>query len=330
MALYTVVLSHALYQPGMDALKGKVNVVVPNNGNSDEIIDQLRQADGFILRIGKIDRKAIEACPDLKVITRPGVGVDSVDVEAATEHGIPVVICPAANFHAVAEHTLALIFALSKNLIESVEETRKGNFFIRSKYSAVELTGRTLTVLGFGHIGREVARLGSAVGMNVCVYDPYVKKETVEALRYAYSEDMLGAAAQGDFVSIHMPSMPETRGIFGEKQFQAMKESAYFLNCARGDIVNEAEMIRALERHEIAGAGLDVLTEEPMRPDHPLMKLPNVILTPHMAAQTQETTKKTVLMAVEGTLAVLRGEKWENVCNPEVYRHPKWRNIQAK
>jgi D-3-phosphoglycerate dehydrogenase len=324
--LDTVVLSHALYQPGMDALAGKANLIVPDNGNSDEIIEQLKQADGYILRIGKIDRKAIEACPKLKVITRPGVGVDSVDVAAATEHGIPVVICPAANFHAVAEHTLTLIFALSKNLLESAEETRKGNFSIRSKYSAVELAGKTITVLGFGNIGREAARLCSTVGMKVCVYDPYIKKEDVAALNYSYSYDMLEAVGQGDFVSIHMPSLPATRGMFAQKQFAAMKKTAFFLNCARGDIVNEADMIEALTNHEIAGAGLDVLADEPMKPDHPLMKLPNVILTPHMAAQTQETTKKTVLMAVEGTLAVLRGEKWPNVCNPEVYRHPKWQN----
>lgn len=322
--MYRIVLSHALYKPGMDALSGNADVIIPNNGDSDEIIDELKKADGFILRIGKIDRKAIEACPNLKVITRPGVGVDSVDVKAATEHGIPVVICPAANFHAVAEHTLALIFALSKNLLESVEENKKGNFSIRSKYAAVELAGKTLTVLGFGHIGREVARLSSVIGMKICVYDPYVKKEDIESLGYVYYNDLDDAVVKGDFVTVHMPSMPATRGIIGKKQFEEMKKTSFIINCARGDIINENDMTEALINGEIEGAGLDVLNDEPMKPDHPLMKMPNAVLTPHMAAQTQETTAKTVLMAVEGTLAVLRGEKWPNVCNPEVYKHPKW------
>ncbi|OCN00290.1 phosphoglycerate dehydrogenase [Clostridium sp. W14A] len=321
----TIVLSHALYQPGMDALEGQANIIVTNNGNGKEILKQLKLADAFILRIGKIDRNVIEACPNLKVIARPGVGVDSVDVRAATEHGIPVVICPAVNFHAVAEHTIALIFALSKNLLESDSETRKGNFGVRSRYSAIELSGRTLTILGFGHIGREVARLASAVGMKICIFDPFVTKEAADGLQYIFASDLEQAISSGDFVSVHMPSLSSTRGMFGEKQFRAMKKSAYFINCARGDIVNEAEMVRALTEHVIAGAGIDVLKDEPMKADHPLMKLPNVIITPHMAAQTQETTKKTVLMAAEGTLSILRGEKWKNVCNPEVYEHPRWR-----
>lgn len=319
----TIVLSHALYKPGMDALEGKAKVIIPNNGNSDEILEELRQADGFILRIGKIDRKAIEACPKLRVITRPGVGVDSVDVKAATEHGIPVVVCP-ANFRAVAEHTLALILALSKNLLESVEETQKGNFAVRSKYAAVELTGKTLTILGFGKIGREVARLCSAIGMKICVYDPYVPQESVTSLQFGYAADMREAIAQGDFVSIHLPSMPATHGIIGKEQFAAFKKTAIFVNCARGDVVNETDLVEALEDHVIAGAGLDVLVDEPMKKEHPLFRMPNVIITPHMAAQTQETTENTVLMAVAGTLAVLRGEMWESVCNPEVYQHPRW------
>ncbi|MCI1966459.1 MAG: hydroxyacid dehydrogenase [Oscillospiraceae bacterium] len=309
----------------MDALNRKADITITNNGNDDEIIDQLKDADAFILRIGKITRQTIEACPKLKVITRPGVGVDSVDVKAATEHGIPVVICPAANFHAVAEHTLCLIFSLSKNLVESNIETRKGNFNVRNRYAAIELSRRTLTVLGFGNIGREVARLAKGIGMNICVYDPYVSKEAIAKYEYTYSSDLLQAISQGDFVSIHMPSLPSTRGMFGAKQFNAMKKTAFFINCARGDIVNEADMINALTSHSIAGAGLDVLVEEPMKAEHPLMKLPNVIITPHMAAQTQETTKNTVLMAVDGTLSVLRKEKWKNVCNPEVYEHPRWK-----
>ena len=320
-----VVISHPLYKDGMALLEGKVELVIPNDGDSDRILDSLIDADAFILRIGKIDRRAIEQCPKLKVITRPGVGYDSVDVQAATERGIPVVLCPSANARAVAEHTVALLFACAKNLVESANETKAGNFGIRNRYAAVDIVDKLLVVLGFGNIGRQVARLCAALDMKIGVYDPFVKREAAEELGYVYFENMTEALAAADFVSLHMPSMPSTRGMISTREFAAMKPTAFFLNAARGDVVDEAALIAALESGEIAGAGLDVLVEEPFPAEHPLMKLPNVVLTPHMAAQSQETVSKLVTMAAEGTLAVLRGEKWPHVANPEVYDHPRWK-----
>ena len=177
-----IVISHPLYHVGMEMLEGKAELIVPNDGDSDHIIDVLKDADAFILRIGKIDRKAIEQCDKLKVITRPGVGYDSVDVEAATERGIPVVLCPSANARAVAEATLTLMFACAKNLVESVTETRKGNFNIRNKYAAVDIVDKKMVLLGFGHIGKLVAELCAALSMKIGVYDPYVAKDAVEAM----------------------------------------------------------------------------------------------------------------------------------------------------
>lgn len=320
-----IVLSHRLYQPGMDVLEGKADLIIPDNGDSSVIIEDLKKADGFILRIGKIDRAAIEACPKLKVITRPGVGVDNVDVAAATERGIPVVICPAANSHAVAEHTVALMFACAKNLVESDRETRAGNFAIRNKYTAVELAGRTLAVIGFGNIGKEVGRLALALGMRVVAYDPFVTASQAAALGCSYASDMLEAVGQADIVSLHMPSLSTTRDMVDKKFLGAMKPSAFLINCARGDIVDEQALLQALKDKRIAAAAVDVLKTEPMDKNGPLMGLPNLIVTPHMAAQTQETTAKTVRMAAEGTLAILAGKRWEHVCNPEVYRHSVWK-----
>lgn len=321
-----IVISHPLYKDGMALLEGKAELIIPNDGDSDRIIDSLREADAYILRIGKIDRKAIEQCPNLKVITRPGVGYDSVDVAAATERGIPVVLCPSANARAVAEHTVSMLFACSKNTVESVLETKKGNFNIRNRYAAVDIFGKMIVLLGFGNIGKIVAKMCSGLDMKIGVYDPYVKREVVESMGYSYFDNLLDAMAAGDYVSLHMPSLPSTRGMISTAQFGAMKPTAYFLNAARGDVVDEAAMIKALEEGQIAGAGLDVLVEEPMPADHPLMKLNNVVVTPHMAAQTQETVSKLVTMAAEGTLAVLNGEKWPHVANPEVYEHPRWKN----
>ena len=320
-----IVISHPLYRDGMALLEGKAEIVITNDGDSDRILDSLIDADAYILRIGKIDRKAIERCEKLKVITRPGVGYDSVDVQAATERGIPVVLCPAANARAVAEHKVALLLACAKNIVESVNETKAGNFGIRNRYAAVDIVDKMLVVLGFGNIGRQVAKLCAALDMKVGVFDPFVKRETAEEMGYVYFENMLDALAAADFVSLHMPSMPSTRGMIAAEQFKAMKPTAFFLNAARGDVVNEPALIAALKNGEIAGAGLDVLVEEPFPADHPFMTMPNVVLTPHMAAQSQETVSKLVTMAAEGTLAVLRGEKWPYVANPEVYDHPRWK-----
>lgn len=321
-----IVISHPLYKDGMEMLEGKAELIIPNDGDSDRIIDSLRDADAYILRIGKIDRKAIEQCPKLKVITRPGVGYDSVDVQAATERGIPVVLAPSANARAVAEHTVSMLFACSKNLVESVVETRKGNFNIRNRYAAVDVYNKMIVLLGFGNIGRLVAKMCSGLDMKIGVYDPYVKRDAIEAMGYTYFDTLKDAMAAGDYVSLHMPSLPSTRGMIAAEQFAAMKPTAFFLNAARGDVVDETAMIRALENGQIAGAGLDVLVEEPMPAEHPLMKLTNVVITPHMAAQTQETVSKLVTLAAEGTLAVLNGEKWPHVANPEVYEHPRWKD----
>lgn len=319
-----VVVSHPLYRDGMNLLDGKVNLVIPNNGDSDVIIDSLRDADGFILRIGKIDRKAIETCPNLRVITRPGVGYDNVDVQAATEHGIPVVICPSSNSRAVAEHTLMLLLACSKNLTESDRETRGGNFNIRNRFTAVDIIGRTLVLVGFGRIGSELASMCKCLGMRIGVYDPYVDRQSVDVSGFTYYKDLLEALAAADFVSLHMPLTPVTRGMISTAQFAAMKPTAFLLNAARGDVVDEAALVQALEEEKIAGAGLDVLSTEPMPADHPLMRFPNVIITPHMAAQTQETASRLAIMAAEGTLAVLNNEQWPHVANPDVYSHPQW------
>ena len=235
----TILISHPLYKPGMDALEGRAELIIPNDGDSDRILEDLKKADGFILRIGRIDRRAIEACGRLKVITRPGVGYDNVDVRAATERGIPVVVCPAANARSVAEHTLAMMFAISKNIVESDTETRKGNFGIRNKYASVELQNRTVAVIGFGGIGRIVAGLAAAMGMKVTVCDPLVPRETVEASGFSFRPDAMSAVHDADFVTLHMPSLPETRRMMNKTLLSAMKPSAFLINCARGDIVDE-------------------------------------------------------------------------------------------
>ncbi|NVO14468.1 MAG: hydroxyacid dehydrogenase [Rhodoplanes sp.] len=320
-----VLLSHRLYPDGMAELAGKVDVVVTGNGDSDQIIGELERADGFILRIGKIDRKAMLRCPRLRVIARPGVGVDNVDVGTATELGIPVVIAPRVNSRSVAEHAIALVFAVAKNIVESDVEARKGNFEIREKYASVELLGRKVGVVGFGNIGRETAALAAACGMPVGVYDPFVARADIEAAGHRHYGEVTDLLRDSDVVTLHIPSTPDTRRLIRSETLALMKPDAFLINCSRGDLVDEDALLEALRDGRLAGAGLDVLQQEPMKAGHPLFALPNVVVTPHLAAQTREATARGVVMAARGTLAVLAGQRWENVVNKAAYDHPRWR-----
>ncbi|AOT72078.1 hydroxyacid dehydrogenase [Geosporobacter ferrireducens] len=320
----TVLLSHELYKDGMEILKKGIDIIIANNSNMRAIIEDLKKADGLILRVGRIDREIMEECPNLKVISRPGVGVDTVDVDAATALGIPVVIAPGANLRSVAEHAIALMYTITKNVVESHEETKNGNFPIRNKYMAIELAEHKMGIIGFGNIGKETAKLCSMNGMEVYIYDPFVKKETAEALGYTYIQNLHDILAICDVISLHMPSTPETKKMFGNKEFHAMKEGIFIVNCARGDIVDEDALYEALANGKVAGAAVDVMEAEPMDPNNKLFTLKNFIATPHMAALTKESASRTSQLTVEGTLAVIRGEKWPHVANKEVYDHPRW------
>lgn len=321
-----IVLSHALYRDGMELLakQSGIEVVVANEPNPEKILPLLRDADGFILRIGRMTREMFSECPNMKVVTRPGVGVDTIDVACATELGIPVVVTPGANVRSVAEHTLTLLFALAKNVVESYEHTRAGDFSIRNKYAAVELLGRTIGVLGYGNIGREVAKLSRLLGMRVVIYDPFVTAQRVKDDGYEFSASLEEMLKVCDAVTLHMPATPETRGIIDARRLSCFKKGAFLINCARGDLVDEAALYDALKSGALGGAAEDMMAVEPMDPNSPLFSLPNFLASPHMAALTQESAARSAVMAVEGTLAVIRGEQWPHVFNKTVYGHEKW------
>ncbi len=321
-----VMLSHPLHSAGMKLLEKQPNtqVLVMNQNDLSVSAKEFQQANAFILRVGKITGEMIRSAPNLKVIARPGVGVDTIDVQAATQLGIPVVVTPGANTRSVAEHTIALLFALSKNLIESLEQTKSGNFNIRNQYTSFELQGKTLGVLGFGAIGREVAKMASLLGIQISVYDPYLKAEQVQKLGYNYFKDLDTLLPLCDMITLHMPSTPQTKQILNGQRLSLMKPGALLINCARGDLLDEEALYLLLKEKHLAGAAVDVMSQEPFEPDTPLFSLPNFLATPHMAALTNESATRCAVMAVEGTLAILQGERWSHVCNPEVYSHPRW------
>ena len=289
------VMTQSICPEGIEKLKadtnGQVEIIAEDNPDPNNYLDDMQDADALIVRIAKCDAHAIENSPKLKVIGRTGVGYDSVDVKKATELGIPVVITPGANNRSVAEHAVAMMFALSKNLYEGQVET---------------------------------AKICQGVGMKVAGYDPFMSQDKIEALGAEYYADYKELLKVADIVTVHVPLTDQTRDMISAAELATMKKTALVINCSRGGIVNEADLCAALRAGTIAGAGTDVFCNEPPKPDDPLLNTPNLIVSPHSAAQTREAVIKMANMCVDGCLAVIRGEKWPFVADKKVYDHPKW------
>lgn len=290
------VMTQAVCPEGLQMLDGVADVYVADNQDPNNYLDEMKDADALIVRIAKCDGHAIENSPNLKVIGRTGVGYDSVDVKTATAHGIPVVITPGANNRSVAEHAVAMMFALSKNLVEAQQEMCKGNWEIRGAKKAFELEGKTIGILGLGAIGRETAKICEGCGMKVAAYDPFLSKEQVEGYGAVYYENYEDLLKVSDVVSIHVPLTDETKNMISKKQLTEMKKTALIINCSRGGIINETDLVEALKAGEIAGAGTDVFCSEPPKTDDPLLNCPNLIVSPHSAAQTREAVIKMAQM----------------------------------
>lgn len=322
------VMTQAVCPEGLQMLDGVADVYVADNQDPNNYLDEMKDADALIVRIAKCDGHAIENSPNLKVIGRTGVGYDSVDVKTATAHGIPVVITPGANNRSVAEHAVAMMFALSKNLVEAQQEMCKGNWEIRGAKKAFELEGKTIGILGLGAIGRETAKICEGCGMKVAAYDPFLSKEQVEGYGAVYYENYEDLLKVSDVVSIHVPLTDETKNMISKKQLTEMKKTALIINCSRGGIINETDLVEALKAGEIAGAGTDVFCSEPPKTDAPLLNCPNLIVSPHSAAQTREAVIKMAQMCVKGCLAVAEGKKWPFVADKSVYDHEKWKDAE--
>lgn len=319
------VMTQAVCPEGMTLLENKADIYVADHGNPECYLDRLKEADALIVRIASCSRMVIEHSPALRVIGRTGVGYDSVDVKAATEAGIPVVITPGANNRSVAEHAVGLMFAVAKNLIEGHKEMTAGNWQIRDARKAFELQDKKVGFIGLGAIGRETAGICRGIGMKIAGYDPFLTQEQMEEMECEYFADYQEMLRVCDIISIHVPLTHETKDMIGEEQLRLMKPTSVLINCARGGIVNEQALAAALQSGRIAGAGLDVFEQEPPDAESPLKDVPNLVCSPHSAAQTKEAVVHMATMCVEGCLAVLNGEKWPYVADPQVYNHPKWR-----
>ena len=323
-----ITMTEAVCREGMELLEGKADIFVAHDADPHHYPEQLKDTDALIVRVadkGAIDEASMLASPALKVIGRTGIGYDSVDVEAATRLGIPVVITPGANNRSVAEHVVTLMLALSKNLVEDDVEQRKGNWKIRDAHKAFEVEQKVCLLVGLGTIGKIVAHLCQGLDMKVIAYDSFLTKEQMAELGVEKYDDKFEALGAADVVVVQMPLIEGvTNNTIAMAELKAMKPTALLINCGRGGLVNEPDLCAALKAGEIAGAGLDVFWNEPTHTDDEILHCPNVIVSPHSAAQTREAVIKMATMCVEGCLAVCDGKKWPYVADKKVYDHPRW------
>ncbi len=272
--------------------------------------------DGYICGDDAITRKVLEkARPKLKVLSKYGIGVDKVDVKSCTEFGIPLLFTPGVNHTTVAEHTFLLLLALEKNFLFHAESTRAGGW---KRKTGHELLEKTIGIVGLGRIGKEVAIRARAFGMNPIGYDIYWDDKFAREHRVKRAVSLDEIYAASDYISLHTNLTPETRGMINAKSFAKMKKGVLILNCARGEVVDTGDMVAALQSGQVGGYGTDVLDKEPPPADHPLLKLPNVICTPHVASRTFESVARQAATAVKNLILAMNGEKPIAQVNPEV------------
>jgi D-3-phosphoglycerate dehydrogenase len=305
-----VLVREPIAEAGVELLRERFDVDVEPNGDLSE---QISGYDAIVIRSAtKLTADVLERAERLKVIGRAGVGVDNVDVEAATRRGIVVANAPESTVVSAAEHTIGLLVALSRNIPQAHAALKQGRWE-RGRYGGIELEGKTLGVLGFGRIGQQVARRALGLGMRVVAYDPFVARERFRELgveRVESSDDVYGAA---DFLTLHLPLTDDTRGSVGREAFAKMRDGVRLINAARGELVDEAALLEALRSNRVAAAALDVFSAEPYQ--GPLLELDNVVLTPHLAASTEEAQDRAGVIVAEQVAAALEGALVTNAVN---------------
>jgi len=264
-------------------------------------------ADAVVLRTQPMPAEVIAAAPQLQIVSRHGVGYDAVDVAALNARRIPLAIVGDVNSRAVAEHTLMLMLAVARRAAAHDRAVRDGEWNVRNRFETVELDGKSLLLVGFGRIGRRVAELARAFGMTIVAYDPFVKPEVMAKHGVRPAADLVKALGDADYVSLHMPGSTAGAVIF-EEEINAMKPGAILINAARGGLVDEVLLDRALRDGRLGGAGLDVLKAEPPAPDHPLLTNDRVLLSPHAAGLTAECAARMAVASVQNVLDHFAGK----------------------
>jgi len=307
--MFNFLVFEPMHESGMQVLRDAGNVRMASDPkDEDAIIAEVQDIDAIAARaMGGVTRRIVENAPRLKIVGRHGVGVDNIDIEACTEHGVQVVNTPLATVESVAEHTLGLMLDASKRMAFGDAQLRQGNWAVRYDIMGREMRGRVLGIIGFGRIGRRLAEIcHKGLGMQILYSDVVAAPELEQELgaRKVGMDELLQTA---EYVTVHVPLVPATRGLIGEREFGLMQPHALFFNCSRGPVIDEMALYRAMRDGVIAGAGIDVFEQEPTPEDNPLFELENMIVTPHMASTTQEAMVAMSLVA-EDLVRYLKGE----------------------
>ncbi len=302
-----VLIAEKLAQSAVDALGGDVEVRHVDGADRAALLPALVDADAVLIRSAtRLDAEALAAAPRLKVIARAGIGLDNVDVSAATERGVLVVNAPQSNIISAAEHAIALLFAVARRVPQAHATMRAGEWK-RGSFSGVEIADKTVGVVGLGRIGQLFAARIAAFGTTVIAYDPYLQPARAASLGVTLV-DLPTLLEQADIVSIHLPKTAETVGLIGRAELATVKPNLIVINAARGGLIDEAALAEALREGRVAGAGIDVYATEPPTADNPLLNAPNVVLTPHLGAATDEAQDKAGTAVAKSVLLALRGD----------------------
>jgi D-3-phosphoglycerate dehydrogenase / 2-oxoglutarate reductase len=311
-----ILVSDPLSEEGLQILKcvPEFQVDVKTDLKPDALKEIIKDYDALIVRSAtKVTKDVLQAAVNLKVVGRAGVGLDNVDLEAATQKGVIVMNTPTGNTISTAEHTMSMILALSRNIPQANASTKKGEWK-RSKFMGVEVYNKTLGIVGLGRIGSELAKRALSFGMKVLAFDPFLSREVAEGLGVEVVElnDLLSRA---DYITVHTPLSDETKHMISTPQFGIMKKGVRVINCARGGIIDEAALTTALKEGKVLGAAIDVFEKEPVSPESDLLKLENVVVTPHLGASTEEAQVNVAIEVAEIVRDALLGRGVRNAAN---------------
>jgi D-3-phosphoglycerate dehydrogenase len=311
-----ILVSDPLSEEGLKILKDvkEFQVDLKTELKPEVLKETIKDYDALIVRSAtKVTKDVIDAAKNLRVIGRAGVGLDNVDLEAATQKGIIVMNTPAGNTISTAEHTMSMILALSRNIAQANASTKKGEWK-RSKFMGVEIYNKILGIIGLGKIGSELAKRALSFGMKVLAYDPFLSREVAEGIGVEIVElkDLL---TRSDYISVHTPLTEETKHMITEAQFALMKKGVRIINCARGGIIDEVALIKAIKEGKVIGAAMDVFEHEPLSQDSELLKLDNVIITPHLGASTEEAQVNVAIEVAQIVRDALLGKGIRNAAN---------------
>ncbi|WP_128894471.1 phosphoglycerate dehydrogenase [Longirhabdus pacifica] len=314
--MFKVLVSDPISDIGIQQLHDATDVQVDKKTGlaEEELLSIIHEYDALLVRSQtKVTKRIMEQATRLKAIGRAGVGVDNIDLDAATERGIIVVNAPDGNTVSTCEHAFAMMISLARNIPQAYAKTITGEWD-RKSFVGAELRGKTLGIIGMGRIGSEVAKRARVFSMQIIAYDPFLSEERAEKLGVTLGsvEEVITAA---DFITVHTPLTKETHHIIGKDQFMQMKKGVRIINCARGGIIDEQALVEALDMDIVAGAAFDVFEQEPPAPDHPFLSHPKVVVTPHLGASTVEAQENVAIDVAEEVLHILRQEPFKNAVN---------------